>query len=256
MQQKPAILIVDDDLVSLNLLNKLVEKLDYTVLVAADGQQALEALAGHQVDLVIADYDMPVMDGLELLKRVKSEYPRLPVILVTAYSNLRVIREAWENGAFDFFQKPVFVDRLNQTIRLAMEYGHLSIARRKFPDLEELKPDPDLINAGVIRELVVALERADLLHIVDEFETHARVELEQLFRYSAAGAVDRVRGISHRLAGTSINLGLVRLSEEMKAIAARPEAPIRNQDELQRLLEKSVHWLQQYLVQIFQELAA
>jgi len=239
----------------LSLLSKLVEKLEYNVLVAQDGQQALEALAAHPVDLVIADYDMPGMDGLELLKQLKADYPRLPYILVTAYSNLRVIREAWEYGAFDFFQKPVFVDRLNQTVRLAMEYGHLSIARRKFPKLEELQPDPDLLNIGVVRELAVALEREDLLHIVEEYETHARVELEQLLRFSMSKNHAQVRSISHRLAGTSINLGLVRISEEMRAIEAKPDAPIRNSAELEQCLERSIHWLKHYLTQIFQDLA-
>jgi CheY-like chemotaxis protein len=256
MDNKPTIMIVDDDAVSLSLLSKLVEKLEYNVLVAQDGEQAMEALSSHPVDLVIADYDMPNMDGLELLKALKEQYPRLPYILVTAYSNLRVIREAWEYGAFDFFQKPVFVDRLNQTIRLAMEYGHLSIARRKFPKLEELQPDPDLLNIGVVRELAVALEREDLLHIVEEYETHARVELEQMMRFSMSRNYAQVRSISHRLAGTSINLGLVRISEEMRAIEAKPEAPIRNAGDLEQLLEKSIYWLKNYLTEIFTDLAA
>lgn len=253
---KPTILIVDDDPVSLSLLSKLVEKLEYNVLVAPDGQQAIEALAAHPVDLVIGDYDMPHVDGLELLKKVKADYPRLPYILVTAYSNLRVIREAWEFGAFDFFQKPVFVDRLNQTIRLAMEYGHLSIARRRFPKLEELQPDPDLLNIGVVRELAVALERADLLHIVEEFETHARIELEHLMRFSMSKNYPQVRAVAHRMAGTSINLGIIRISEEMRAIEAKPDAPIRNGEELEQLMERSIHWLKHYLAQIFQDLAA
>ncbi|NJL25542.1 MAG: response regulator [Calothrix sp. SM1_5_4] len=253
---KPTILIVDDDHVSLSLLSKLVEKQQYHVLTAPDGRQALDMLHSQPVDLVIADYDMPVIDGLELLKEVKAEFPRLPFILVTAYSNLKVIREAWEFGAFDFFQKPVFVDRLNQTIRLAIEYGHLSIARRKFPKLEELQPDPDLLNIGVVRELAVALDREDLLQVVEEYETHARIELEQILRYNLTKNFAQVRSISHRMAGTSINLGLIRVSEEMRAIEAKPDAPIRNGAELEQLLDHSIYWLKHYLMQIFQDLAA
>jgi two-component system, response regulator FlrC len=91
MENKPTVLIVDDDNVSLSLLVKLVEKLDYSVIQAQDGQQALQALQAQAVDLVIADYDMPNLDGLALLKAVKDEFPRLPYILVTAYSNVKVI---------------------------------------------------------------------------------------------------------------------------------------------------------------------
>src|SRR5438067_469930 len=92
--QKPTILVVDDDRVSLTLLSKLVEKLDYNVVHAEDGQQALDILKFDGVDLIVADFDMPRVNGLELLKKVKGEFPRLPFILVTAYSNLKVIREA------------------------------------------------------------------------------------------------------------------------------------------------------------------
>lgn len=255
MDNKPTILIVDDDNVSLSLLCKLVEKLDYKVLQALDGNQAAQVLDEQAVDLVIADYDMPGKDGLQLLKHVKTTFPRLPYILVTAYSNVGVIREAWESGAFDFFQKPVFVDRLHQTIRLAVEYGHLSIARRKFPKMEELQPDPDILNVGVVRELAVALKRDDLLRIVDEYEIHARIELEQIFRYNMVKNDVQVKAIAHRLAGTSINLGLVKLAEELRAVEAKPEAKIAVPAKFEQMLEKSIYWLKHYLTQIFQDVA-
>jgi CheY-like chemotaxis protein len=253
--EKPTVLIVDDDHVSLTLLSKLVTKLDYNVIQATDGTHALEVLKNEAVDLVVADYDMPHINGLELLKKVKAEFPSLPYILVTAYSNLKVIREAWEHGAFDFFQKPVFVDRLNQTIRLAIEFGHLSIARRKFPKLEELHPDPDILNIGVVRELAVALDREDLIHIVEEYETHARVELEQLLRLSMAQQFDQVKIIAHRMAGASVNLGLIKLSDELTLIEKNPNKPIMNASALQQNLEKSIFWLHNCLGQIFQDLA-
>ena len=255
MAVKPTILIVDDDAVSLNLLSKLVEKLDYNVILATDGEKAYEALKSESVDLIISDYDMPKMNGLDLLRQVKNEFPRLPFILVTAYSNLSVIRDAWETGAFDFFQKPVFVDRLNQTIRLAIEYGHLSIARRKFSVSEQEQPDPEVLNIGVIRELAVALERDDLMKILEEFETHARIELEQILRLSMVKDSAQVKQLAHRLAGTSINLGLVKLSQQMRQIQANPDAPIANATELAQSLESSIYWLRNYLTQIFQDLA-
>jgi CheY-like chemotaxis protein len=251
---KPTVLIVDDDHVSLTLLSKLIEKLDYNVIQMADGLQALEALKSESVDLIIADYDMPRLNGLELLKTVKSEFPSLPFVLVTAYSNLTVIREAWQNGAFDFFQKPVFVDRLNQTVRLAIEYGHLAIARRNFPKLEEVQPDPDLLNIGVVRELAVALDREDLINVVAEYETHARIELEQLMRFNLIANHDQVKILAHRLSGTSLNLGLVKFSEELRKIEKQPQDAIANPAELEATLEKSIYWLQNCLSQIFEDL--
>ncbi len=255
MEIKPTILIVDDDHVSLSLLSKLVEKLDYNVVLAEDGMQAFDVIRSETIDLVIADYDMPRVNGLELLAKVRAGFPRLPFILVTAYSNLAVIREAWANGAFDFFQKPVYVDRLHQTIRLAIEYGHLSIARRKFSATEMTMPEQGLLNTGVIRELAAALERDDLLHIVEEFETHARIELEQVLRHAMVKDATQVKSVAHRLAGTATNLGLTKISDEMRAIEANPEAPIANPENLDLCLEMSIHWLKHHLTQIFQDIA-
>lgn len=255
MEIKPTILIVDDDHVSLSLLSKLVEKLDYNVVLAEDGMQAFDVIRNENIDLVIADYDMPRVNGLELLAKVRAGFPRIPFILVTAYSNLSVIREAWATGAFDFFQKPVYVDRLHQTIRLAIEYGHLSIARRKFPKTEMQGPDTDLLNAGVIRELAAALERDDLMNIVEEFETHARIELEQVLRYAMVKDATQVKSVAHRLAGTATNLGLLKISQQMRAIEANPDLPIANPAELDICLELSIQWLKHHLTQIFQDLA-
>lgn len=255
MDVKPTILIVDDDPVSLSLLSKLVEQLDYNVILAEDGMRAFDIIRSETVDLVIADYEMPRVNGLELLQKVKAGFPRLPFILVTAYSNLNVIRDAWNHGAFDFFQKPVYVDRLHQTIRLAIEYGHLAIARRKFPKAEASQPEPGALDAGVIRELAAALERDDLLRIVEEFETHARIELEQVFRYSMIKDAAQVKAFAHRLAGTATNLGLTKISNSMKSIEKAPEAPIADVGQLAADLEQSIQWLKQYLTQIYQNLA-
>lgn len=250
------LLVVDDDSVSLSLLSKLAEKLGHQVLRAGTGSEAVELMNENAVDLVISDFEMPAMDGLELLKLVKMKAPRLPFILVTAYSNLRVIREAWEFGAFDFFQKPVFVDRLNQTIRLALQYGHLSIARRSFPKVEQLQPDADLIDLGVVRELAIALERSELLKIVEEFEVHARIELEQILFHSKIGERGEVHNLAHRLAGSSVTLGMTRIGEEMRGIEAKPQGPIHNSEELTFLVETSIYWLKSYLAEIFRDISA
>jgi HPt (histidine-containing phosphotransfer) domain-containing protein len=138
---------------------------------------------------------------------------------------------------------------------LAIDYGHLSIARRKFPKLEELHPDPDILNVGVVRELAVALEREDLLHIVEEYETHIRIELEQLLRFSMAKQHDEVRRTAHKMAGTSVNLGLVKFSDDLREIELEPKAPIKNGAELQQTLERSIYWLHNLLDKIFQDLA-
>jgi CheY-like chemotaxis protein len=250
---KSTILVVDDDSVSLTLLSKLIERLNYRVVLAKSGEQALERLSQEQVELVVADYEMPGMDGLNLLEQVRASYPKVPYILVTAYSNTKVIRAAWEAGAFDFFQKPVFVERLSQTIRMALHFGNVSIARRKFTRFEGQEADPSVLSIGVVRELALAIEREDLVQVVDEYETNARIELEKMLRFALAKEFAQVKTYAHRLRGTSMNLGLVKFADLLSSVEANPETPIANAVELEQVLLKSVYWLQHYLDQIFHE---
>jgi len=254
--ERPTLLIVDDDQTSLNLLTKLVSKLNYNVLQALDGATALKVMKKERVNLVIADYDMPKMNGIELLKNMKADFPTIPFILVTAHNNTKVIREAWDAGAFDFFSKPVFIDRLNQTLRLAIECKAGALTRRKFSKLEEAKPEPELLNVGVIRELALALDREDLMNLFEEFDTNARIELEQLFRNSVAKNHNEVRFLAHRLCGASMNLGLMKFEESIRKIENNPQAEITNAAELEHLLERSMYWLRMRLAQVIQKPAA
>lgn len=252
---KSTVLIVDDDHVSLALLKKLVEKSGHRVLMAENGNRAIEILNTEGVDVIVADYEMPEVNGIDLLRMVRNEFPRLPFILITAYSNGKVLREAWREGAFDFFEKPVFIDRLNRTIRLAVEYGHLPLHRR-FPTLPNAKPDPDLINVSVLRELSGALEANDLLTIAQEFDIHARVELEQILRFSFAKNHEQVREWAHRLAGTAINFGLEKFYKQLRKIELKPANPIRDAEELEKTLEQSLLWMHHHLSKLVVEKSA
>ncbi len=251
-----SILVVDDDSVSLTLLTKLVEKLGYNVFQASDGVEAQEVLDQHAIDLVICDYEMPQLSGLQLLRWVNAGFPSLPFILVTAYSNVKVIRAAWEDGAFDFFQKPVFIDRLKHTIEIAIKFGHLKIARRHFPKQVEPEVDPGLIDLPVLRELAAALNADDLTAIVTEFDVHARIELEQMFRFSHAKQPKAVKAIAHRLAGSSINVGLAKIAQTFRTIEANPDRPIQHHGELDKTLDQSVFWLKHHLAEILADLAS
>ncbi len=106
------ILIVEDDA---NLREALVDTLEisrYQVLTAEDGEQALEVLASQGVGLVVTDVQMPNMTGLELLHEIKSRWPHLPVLLMTAYGVISQAVEAMREGACDYLVKPFEVDEL------------------------------------------------------------------------------------------------------------------------------------------------
>lgn len=223
--------------------------------MAEGGNRAVEILNSEGVDLIIADYEMPEINGIDLLRMIHNEFPRLPFILITAYSNTKVLREAWREGAFDFFEKPIFIDRLNHTIHLAIDYGHLHLNRR-FPNLKNLKPDPEILNLNVVRELASALDAKDLLSIAEEFDIHARIELEQILRFSFAKNHEQVGQLAHRLAGSSINFGLEKFFRELRKIEQKPANPIRDAEGLEHILEQSLYWLHHHLSKLVIEKSA
>lgn len=111
--EKPAILLVDDNEDILDFISDdLSEK--YTVATALNGEQALEVLSTKSIQLVISDIMMPVMDGLELCSRIKSnfEYSHIPVILLTAKNTLQSRLEGLEFGADAYIEKPFSPEHL------------------------------------------------------------------------------------------------------------------------------------------------
>ena len=95
----------------------MLEAAGYKVDTAADGSQALAKLKADKYDMLIADINMPVMDGVELLKRTKETFPELPVIFVTGFGRDKIIVQAMKDGLSDFLQKPFRMDDVTSTIK-------------------------------------------------------------------------------------------------------------------------------------------
>lgn len=119
MKPKPLILIVDDEK---NTREGLKLALDgpYRVQLAADGNQALEFMTAHEVDVVLSDIRMPGIDGLTLIRRALTYTPQPVCILLTAYGSIETAVEAMKNGAYDFLTKPVNLDRLDLVLQRAL----------------------------------------------------------------------------------------------------------------------------------------
>ena len=102
------VLVVDDDPAIRFLLFRVLLEEGYRVETAADGKQALDAIAKRLPDLILLDVDMPGINGLEVCRRLK-ESPRtrlVPVVIVTAQGDLSRRLNAWDDGADDFLAKP------------------------------------------------------------------------------------------------------------------------------------------------------
>jgi CheY-like chemotaxis protein len=120
MGKRVQILIADDDSATREMMGGFFSEKGYFVFLAGDGEEALKLLEEERIDLVIADYQMPRMNGKELIGRINKFHPFLPVILITG----RLLREGGDNAFLDHlhghFPKPVDLKLLELSIAKAL----------------------------------------------------------------------------------------------------------------------------------------
>jgi len=119
------ILIADDNPDILLGLSDWLEAKGHKVISACDGQAALSSLESNPVDLVFLDVEMPTMTGIEALRRIKQNWPDLPVIILTGHATIRMAVQAMKEGAVDFITKPCERSQLDSVIATAMERTEL-----------------------------------------------------------------------------------------------------------------------------------
>jgi DNA-binding NtrC family response regulator len=117
------LLLVDDEE---EFVKALAERLDLRNLAsntALDGHQAMEVVDASEPDVMVLDVKMPGIDGMEVLRRVKRNYPRIQVIIQTGHGNDLDEAEARRLGVFDYLKKPVDIELLVDRIRAAAKAG-------------------------------------------------------------------------------------------------------------------------------------
>jgi two-component system NtrC family response regulator len=124
------ILVVDDEASQRELMGGFLKKQGHEVLSAGSGAEALSRLRETRVDLVLSDFKMPGMSGLELLRSVKGVNPEIPFILVTAYGTVEAAVQAMREGAADYLTKPLDLDELLLRIGNVTEQARLRSAVR------------------------------------------------------------------------------------------------------------------------------
>lgn len=124
MAAKHTILLVDDEAAVRTLVGAMLERSGYDVLAVGDGGAAMTVLQERDdIDLVIADYRMPGMDGLGLVRRIKERTPDLPVVMLTGYGDLESYLCATGLGVVRYVGKPVGMRELQRTVRDAVAEG-------------------------------------------------------------------------------------------------------------------------------------
>jgi DNA-binding NtrC family response regulator len=119
------ILVVDDERSIRNALKEILEYEKYEIDLAEDGQEAFELLKKNEYDLILSDIKMPKLDGIELLQKIKKANPEQSFILITGHGDVETAVSAIHNGAYDFIQKPLVLNRLLITVKNALENKEL-----------------------------------------------------------------------------------------------------------------------------------
>ncbi|MEI7967354.1 MAG: nitrogen regulation protein NR(I) [Betaproteobacteria bacterium] len=118
--------IIDDDRSIRWVFEKALAREDIPFKTFSSAQEALSALAGGPPQVVVSDIRMPGGSGLDLLQQIKARHPLMPVIIMTAYSDLESAVSAFQSGAFEYLPKPFDVDHAVDLIRRAMSEGSQS----------------------------------------------------------------------------------------------------------------------------------
>ena len=152
------ICVIDDDRSIRFVLEKALEKAGMQVVSYASADSALQAIAMEEPAVVITDIRMPGMDGLELLERINQKFPELPVIIMTAHSDLDSAVSAYKGGAFEYLPKPFDIDAavalVNRALDVRSEQPSAAVS------LEARKAVPEIIGkAPAMQEVFRAIGR-------------------------------------------------------------------------------------------------
>jgi len=163
------ILIVDDEPFNVDILREELGDKGYVVETATDGNNALRKVEVSQPDLILLDYMMPDLNGLEVLKELRKRGNEVPVVMITAHGTIERAVQAMKQGAYDFITRP-------------FEPDHIGLVVQKALEREKLKREVEILTEEVgQRYHLIAGESAKLNHAVDLAKRAAASKATVLF---------------------------------------------------------------------------
>jgi len=191
------ILVVDDEESNLKVLERMLQKAGYRVLLASSGPEALDILRAEQPELVLTDLRMPGMDGLELLRASRTVAPSTEVILMTAFGTVEIAVEAMREGAYDFVTKPLNRHDVLKSLSKAREKAQLLAENRRLR--EQLASQQG--GGGLTMGMVGASE--EIRAVLEAVEQVAPSEATVLITGESGTGKELVVGSLHELSGRS-----------------------------------------------------
>jgi len=164
MESRATILVVDDNDMNRDMLMRRLNKENYKVILAADGKRALEELQSENIDLVLLDIMMPIMDGYEVLERIKADENMMliPIIMITAVDDMESTIKCIELGAEDYLPKPFNPILLRARIGASLEKKRLSDMEYKYREQIE---ERNVILSKRVKEQVKEIAQTQLAAI-------------------------------------------------------------------------------------------
>ncbi|MHC1778575.1 MAG: sigma-54-dependent transcriptional regulator [Lentimicrobium sp.] len=159
------ILAIDDDSIIRTLLTNILTKVGYEVVTAVDGESGLELAISTTPDLVVTDFQMPGISGLDVVTELQRTQPGLPVILLTAHGDVALTIKSIQLGAYDFIEKPIQMQELLDVIRNGLEVSRQSrsLTEAISPEIRKAIEDNLLVGkTPVMREIFKNIGRISL----------------------------------------------------------------------------------------------
>ena len=194
------ILIVDDERDIRELISEILIDEGYTTRLAGTADDAMREVTSQSPGLLILDIWLKDsdMDGIDILKKVKSEYPEVPVVIISGHGNIEIAVAAIKQGAYDFIEKPFNIDQLLVVIRRAMETSRLR--RENITLRKKDAPVSDLIGSSAgFRALVSQLDKVA--------KSNSRIMLRGGSGVGKETAARYIHGQSDRAAGPFVVVG-------------------------------------------------
>jgi DNA-binding NtrC family response regulator len=169
---KRRVLIVEDDEVFLRPLRRALELEGFEVLTAGSGEEALDLLKREDVDLALTDQRLPGMDGVQVVRQLKTEHPEIGVVVMTAYGTIGAAVEATRLGAEDYLVKPFEPEEILLVLRRALEFRELRAQRRqslrrnqeRFTLTNLVAKSPKMLDILALLREVAQLDTTVLIH--------------------------------------------------------------------------------------------
>ncbi|HWZ16104.1 MAG TPA: sigma-54 dependent transcriptional regulator [Mucilaginibacter sp.] len=153
------ILIIDDEVNIALLLSKFLTRNGFDVTTASTGTAGMEYLKNGNFNLVLCDFRLEDTDGREMLKNIKTQYPKTGVIIITGYSDIKMAVELIKMGAYDYITKPLYPDEILNTINKAFE-THYALVEEKAASISKEKSSKENKKKAFAGEFVSGTSKA------------------------------------------------------------------------------------------------